>query len=76
MLYFIDYEKYEHYGFIFIASSVTSFVARPYPGADTIEVQTNQIRGIDVLVNGIVLELDSSISKINYVEGEKSMTDL
>ncbi|CAC5404309.1 unnamed protein product [Mytilus coruscus] len=51
------------------ASSVTSFVARPYPGADTIEVQTNQIRGIDVLVNGIVLDLDSSISKVNSVEG-------
>ncbi|XP_063420882.1 sushi domain-containing protein 2-like [Mytilus trossulus] len=51
------------------ASSVTSFVARPYPGADTIEVQTNQIRGIDVLVNGTVLDLDSSISKVNSVEG-------
>ncbi|XP_076091897.1 protein mesh-like [Mytilus galloprovincialis] len=51
------------------ASSVTSFVARPYQGADTIEVLTNQIRGIDVLVNGILLDLDSCISKVNYVEG-------
>ncbi|XP_071153471.1 protein mesh-like [Mytilus edulis] len=60
------------------ASSVTSFVARPYPGADTIEVQTNQIRGIDVLVNGTVLDLDSSISKVNSVEGttiEKTSDD-
>ncbi|CAG2210018.1 unnamed protein product [Mytilus edulis] len=60
------------------ASSVTSFVARPYPGADTIEVLTNQIRGIDVLVNGILSDLDSCISKVNYVEGttiEKTSDD-
>ncbi|CAG2243523.1 unnamed protein product [Mytilus edulis] len=53
----------------FQASSVTSFVARPYIGADTIEVQTNQIQGVDVLVNGILLDLDSIISKVNSVEG-------
>ncbi|VDI32036.1 Hypothetical predicted protein [Mytilus galloprovincialis] len=53
----------------FPASSVTSFVVRPYPEAEIIEVQVNQIRGIDVLVNGTLLDFDLSISKVISVEG-------
>ncbi|XP_052091067.1 protein mesh-like isoform X1 [Mytilus californianus] len=44
------------------ASSVTSFVAQPYPTADVIEVQPNTIRGIDVLVNGELVDFNSSES--------------
>ncbi|CAG2215769.1 unnamed protein product [Mytilus edulis] len=51
------------------ASSVTSFVVRPYPEAEIIEVQVNQIRGIDVLVNGTLLDFDLAISKVISVEG-------
>ncbi|XP_076071661.1 protein mesh-like [Mytilus galloprovincialis] len=53
----------------FPASSVTSFVVRPYPEAEIIEVQVNQIRGIDVLVNGTLLDFDLAISKVISVEG-------
>ncbi|XP_052077977.1 uncharacterized protein LOC127715900 [Mytilus californianus] len=51
------------------ASSVTSFVVRPYQEAEIIEVQVNQIRGIDVLVNGTLVDFDSAISKVISVEG-------
>ncbi|XP_071123955.1 protein mesh-like [Mytilus edulis] len=53
----------------FPASSVTSFVVRPYPEAEIIEVQVNQIRGIDVRVNGTLLDFDLAISKVISVEG-------
>ncbi|CAC5420802.1 Sushi, nidogen and EGF-like domain-containing protein 1,Alpha-tectorin [Mytilus coruscus] len=51
------------------ASSVTSFVVQPYPEAEIIEVQVNQIRGIDVLVNGTLVDFDLAISKVISVEG-------
>ncbi|XP_076091868.1 protein mesh-like isoform X1 [Mytilus galloprovincialis] len=44
------------------ASIVTSFVAQPYPTADVIEVQPNTIRGIAVLVNGELIDFNSSES--------------
>ncbi|CAC5408987.1 Sushi, nidogen and EGF-like domain-containing protein 1,Alpha-tectorin [Mytilus coruscus] len=50
-------------------SSVTSFVVRPYPEAEIIEVQVNQIRGIDVLVNGTLVDFNLAISKVISVEG-------
>ncbi|CAC5408993.1 unnamed protein product [Mytilus coruscus] len=51
------------------ASSVTSFVVQPYPEAEIIEVQVNQIRGIDVLVNGTLLDFDSAFSNVISAEG-------
>lgn len=37
-------------------------MAQPYPTADVIEVQPNTIRGIDVLVNGELIDFNSSES--------------
>lgn len=44
-------------------------MVRPYPEAEIIEVQVNQIRGIDVRVNGTLLDFDLAISKVISVEG-------
>ena len=41
---------------------MTSFAAKSYNNADVIEVQTNTIRGIDVLVNGEIVDFEMSIS--------------
>jgi hypothetical protein len=41
---------------------VTSLAAKSYNNADVIEVQTNTIRGIDVLVNGELVDFEASIS--------------
>ena len=50
-------------------SSVTSIAARSYNNADVIEVQTNTIRGIDVLVNGELVDFEASISNTLSVRG-------
>jgi hypothetical protein len=50
---------------------VTSFAAKSYNNADVIEVQTNTIRGIDVLVNGEMVDFKESISNTLSVRGKK-----
>ena len=50
---------------------MTSFAAKSSNNADVIEVQTNTIRGIDVLVNGEIVDLEISISKRLSVRGKK-----
>jgi len=50
---------------------VTSFAAMSYDNADVIEVQTNTIRGIDVLVNGEMVDFEVSISNTLSVRGKK-----
>jgi curli biogenesis system outer membrane secretion channel CsgG len=50
---------------------VTSFAAKSSNNADVIEVQTNTIRGIDVLVNGEIVDFEMSISKRLSVRGKK-----
>ena len=50
---------------------MTSFAAKSYSNADVIEVQTNTIRGIDVLVNGEVVDFEMSISNKLFVRGKK-----
>ena len=54
-----------------IGSSVTSLAAKSYNNADVIEVQTNTIRGIDVLVNGELVDFEASISNTLSVRGKK-----
>ena len=54
-----------------IGSSVTSLAAKSYNNADIIEVQTNTIRGIDVLVNGELVDFEASISNTLSVRGKK-----
>jgi hypothetical protein len=50
---------------------VTSLAAKSYNNADVIEVQTNTIRGIDVLVNGELVDFEVSISNTLSVRGKK-----
>jgi hypothetical protein len=45
---------------------VTSLAAKSINNADVIEVQTNTIRGIDVLVNGELVDFEASISNNVY----------
>jgi len=39
---------------------ITSFAARSANISDTVEVQLNTIRAADVLVNGVVIDMESS----------------
>lgn len=41
----------------------------PFQTADVVEVQPNTIRGIDVIVNGEVVDFDSLISRTLSFEG-------
>jgi len=50
---------------------VTSIAAKSYANADVIEVQTNTIRAIDVLVNGEMVDFEASISNTLSVRGNK-----
>ena len=50
---------------------MTSLAAKSYNNADIIEVQTNTIRGIDVLVNGELVDFEASISNTLSVRGKK-----
>ena len=50
---------------------MTSLAAKSYVNADVIEVQTNTIRGIDVLVNGELADFEASISNTLSVRGKK-----
>ena len=50
---------------------MTSFATKCYANADVIEVQTNTIRGIDVLVNGELIDFEVSISNTLSVRGKK-----
>ena len=58
---------------MFPASSVTSFVGRPHPDSEIIEVRGNSIRGIDVLVDGVLLDFDSAISDVIIAAGNDIM---
>ena len=53
----------------FIGSSLTAFVATPNYTDDIVEVRTNSIREIDVLINGELAEFDTSISNTIFAEG-------
>ena len=50
---------------------MTSIAAKSYTNADVIEVKTNTIRGIDVLVNGELVDFKESISNTLSVRGKK-----
>ena len=50
---------------------MTSFATKCYAKADVIEVQTNTIRGIDVLVNGEIVDFEALISNTLSVRGKK-----
>ena len=49
---------------------MTSIAAKSYANADVIEVQANTIRGIDVLVNGELVDFEASISNTLSVRGK------
>jgi hypothetical protein len=48
-----------------------TFCSKQNCQADVIEVQANTIRGIDVLVNGELVDFEASISNTLSVRGKK-----
>jgi hypothetical protein len=64
---------------LFLLAIVLSVLLRytdyaSHDNADVIEVQTNTIRGIDVLINGELADFEVSISKTLSVRGKEWQT--